>query len=87
MLECVKIFRYLGRVLSMYNDDAHAVRAQLIKARSCWNRVGKVPRGENALPRVCGKFWKSIVQSILLYCSKTWVISPALLKRLEGLQI
>jgi hypothetical protein len=44
-------------------------------------------RRENAPPRVSAKFYKAIVQSVLLYGSKTWVLSLAVLARLEGFHI
>jgi len=46
-----------------------------------------VLRRENAPPRVSAKFYKAIVQSVLLYGSETWVLSPAALARLEGFHI
>ena len=33
------------------------------------------------------KFYKAIVQSVLLYGSETWVLSPAVMARLEGFHI
>ena len=42
---------------------------------------------ENAPPRVSAKFYKAIVQSVLLYGSKTWVLSTAALARLEGFHL
>ncbi len=32
-------------------------------------------------------FFKAVVQAVLLYGSKTWCLSPALLARLDGFQI
>jgi hypothetical protein len=87
VLERVEVFKYLGRLLSMEDNDAQAVRANLRKARKVWARVGKVLTGENASPRVCGKFFKAIVQAVLLYGSETWVLSTASLKLLEGFSI
>ena len=42
---------------------------------------------ENAPPQVSAKFYKAIVQSVLLHGSKTWVLSTAALARLEGFHI
>jgi len=42
---------------------------------------------ENKLPCVSAKFYKVIVQSILLFCSETWVLSTAALARLEGFHL
>ena len=44
-------------------------------------------RKENAPPQVSAKFYKAIVQSVLLYGSKTWVLSTASLARLEGFHL
>ncbi len=86
-MERVKVFRYLGRLLSQDNDGVQAVRNQICKARGTWARIGQVLRRENAPPRVSAKFYKAIVQSVLLYGSKTWVLSPAFMARLEGFHI
>ncbi len=45
-----------------------------------------VATGECA-PTVSAKFYKAIVQSVLLYGSETWVLSSALMARLEGFHI
>ncbi len=74
-------------MLSMQDDDVHVVRAQLNKACSCWNRLDMILNGESASPRVCGKFLKAVVQSILLYCSETWALTLTLLTRLDGFQL
>jgi hypothetical protein len=87
VLERVEVFRYFGHLLSQDDDDIQAVRSQLCKARGTWARVGQVLRRENASPRVSAKFYKAIVQSVLLYGSETWVLSPAVLARLEGFLI
>ncbi len=81
------MFQYLGCMLSMHDDDTHVVRTHLAKAHSCWNWVALNLNGENASLCVCGKFWKAVMQSVLLYCSKTWVLTPTLLERLEGIQL
>jgi hypothetical protein len=44
-------------------------------------------RAENAPPHACSKFYKATVQSILLFGSKTWNLSPSSLKLLEGFHI
>jgi hypothetical protein len=74
-LERVEAYKYLGRMMSQDDDDTQAVCAQLRKARATWAWVGKVLRGENTPPTVAAIFYLAIVQAILLYGSKTWVIS------------
>ena len=87
VLERVRAFRYLSRLLSQDDNNIQAVRSQLCKARGTWARVGQVLRKENAPPRVSAKFYKAIVQSVLLYGSETWVLSTASLARLEGFHL
>ncbi len=36
---------------------------------------------------MCGMFYKATVQSVLLYGSETWSLSPLSMKRLEGFHI
>ncbi len=87
VLERVEVFRYLGRLLLQDDDDVQAVRNQLCKRHGTWARIGQVLRRENAPPRISAKFYKAIVQSVLLYGSETWVLSPAVMARLEGFHI
>ena len=71
-LEQVGVFKYLGRLLAMDDNDMQAVRHNLRKARGVWP------------PRVCGMFYKAVVQSVLLYGSETWTLSDSSIKCLEG---
>jgi hypothetical protein len=87
VLERVDVFKYLGRLLSQDNDNVQVVRAQLCKARSTWARVRNVLQAQNAAPRVSAMFYKAVVQSVLLYGSKTWVLSKTVMAQLEGFHI
>jgi hypothetical protein len=69
------------------NNNIQAICAQLRKARSTWAWVGQVFCSKNALPFVAARFYQAIIQAILLYGSKTWVISWTTLARLEGFHI
>jgi hypothetical protein len=84
-LERVEVFKYLGRLLAYDDNDARAVRGNLKKARGVWARLSRTIRAENASPpHACGIFYKATVQSILLFGSETWNLSPQSLKCLEG---
>jgi hypothetical protein len=83
----VEVFKYLGRLLAYDDNDAQAVRGNLKKARGVWSRLSHTIRAENASPRTCGIFYKATVQSILLFGSETWNLSPSSLKLLEGFHI
>ncbi len=87
ILEHVKVFKYLGRMMAQDDNDIQAIRAQLRKARATWVCVGQVLWSENASPFIAAQFYQAIVQAILLYGSKTWVISRTALARLQGFHI
>jgi hypothetical protein len=71
-LERVEVFKYLGRLLTYDNNDAQAVKGNLKKARGVWARLSCMIRAENASPHACGIFYKTTMQSILLFGSETW---------------
>ena len=80
----MKVFKYLGRLIAFDDDDTQVVRGNLAKARRVWARISRVLRAENASARACGMFYKATVQSVLLFRSETWFLSPTTLQRLEG---
>ncbi len=84
MLERVEVFKYLGRLMSQDDDNIQAIRAQIRKACSTWAHIGQVLRSENISPFVAARFYQAIIQAILLYGSKLWVISSTAMARLEG---
>ena len=86
-LERVEVFKYLGRLIAFDDDDTQALCGNLAKARRVWARISRFLRAENASARVRGMFYKATVQSVLLFGSKTWVLSPATLRHLEGFHV
>jgi hypothetical protein len=87
VLEKVEVFKYLGRLLAQDNDDVQAVRLQIRKAWGVWACVGQVLRAENTTPRVAAKFYKAVMQSVLLYGSKMRNLTRAVLAQLEGFHV
>ena len=87
VLEQAEVFKYLGRLLDQDDDNIQAMRQQICKARGIWARVGQVLQGENATPCVAAKFYKAVVQAVLLYGSKTWNLTQTVLAQLEGFYI
>jgi hypothetical protein len=75
VLEQVKVFKCLECHLAHDDDDIKAICAQLWKAHTTWARVGQVLHSKNASPNIATTFYKVVVQAILLYGSKTWVLS------------
>jgi L-rhamnose mutarotase len=87
VLEKVESFLYLGRILAQDDEDVRAVRSQIKKAGGTWARVGQVLQADNTPPKVSAMFYKAVVQSVLLYGSKTWNLTTTALARLEGFHI
>jgi len=83
-LERVEVFKYLGRLMSMDDNDIQAVRSNMRKARKVWGRLSRLLRMDNASPRVCGMFYKATIQAVLLFGSETWNLTPSAMKQLEG---
>jgi hypothetical protein len=81
VLECVEVFKYLGCLLAQDDNNAQAIRQQLQKAQGVWAHVGQVLRGENTAPMIAAKFYKAVVQAVLLYGSKMWNLTNLALAR------
>ena len=79
-------FRYLGRVISVADDDCPAVVRNLSWERAVWRRMAHILSREGAAPRVSGFFFKDVVQALLLFGSETWVVTPQMGKSLGGFQ-
>jgi hypothetical protein len=75
VLEQVKVYKYLGRMMAPDNNNNQALCAQLWKARATWARVGQFLRSKNTSLFVAARFYQAVIQAILLYGSETWVIS------------
>ena len=82
-----EVFKYLKRLHEFGHSETQAVRANLMKACKVWAWVSCVLWSENASPRVCGMFYKATVQSVLLFRSETWNLSPSAMKCLEGFHL
>ena len=89
VLERVESFQYLGRILAQDDDNVLATRSQIQKARGIWAQVGQVLQADNTPPKVSAKFYKAVVQSVLLYGSESWSwnLSTTALVRLEGFHV
>jgi hypothetical protein len=85
--EKVDSFQYLGRILAQDDDDVRAVRQQIKETQGIWARVGQVLMAANTLPKVSAKIYKAVMQSVLLYGSKTWNLTTTALAWLEGFHI
>ena len=80
----MKRFKYLGRLLDRSDDDRPAVLHNIRKARQVWGWLGKLLRREGSEPVVSEKFYRAVVQAVLLFGEETWVFMETIMQRLEG---
>ena len=60
-------FKYLGRILTVTDDDWPEVVGNLNKARMSWERLSWVLGREVADPRVSRAFYIAVTQAVLLF--------------------
>jgi hypothetical protein len=82
-LEKVDSFLYLGRWMMSNDGDMLAIDNNVKKARAKWACLSRVLSREGANPKIMAQFYISIVMSVLLYGSETWVITAENYKGLE----
>ena len=54
------------------------------KARKSWGRLKRIISREGATKRVSGNFFKAVVQQVLLFGAKTWVVLPRMERALRS---
>ena len=77
-------FSYLGRILHWLDDDWPAVLRKILKVRQVWWSLGKLLRQEGAEPFVSEKFYRTVVQAVLLFGADTWVPTSEMSQNIEG---
>ena len=61
-----------------------AVAGNLGKARKSWGRLERILIREGADKRISGKFFKAVVQQVLLFGAETWVLTPRIERVLDS---
>ena len=79
-------FKYLGRVLTVGDDDCLEVVGNLGKAWRSWGWLAKVLGREGADPKVSSSFYTAVTQAVLLFGAETWVLTPRMEKVLDSFQ-
>ena len=52
-----------------------------------WGCIGKLPPREGADPSVSEKFYRAVVQAVLLFGAENWGMLTAMAKKLEGVHV
>ena len=84
LLTAVYCFSYMGQMLLSSEDDWPAVERNLWRARVKWGRLAKILGREGEDSIKAGKLYMVVVQAMILFKSKTLVLTPWLEKSLEG---
>ena len=74
----VSYFKYLGRIISSYDDNWPVVVANLQKELNNWAWISHILGREGADANTLGIFYKTVVQSWLLFGSEIWVMTPCI---------
>ena len=83
-IERVKGFLYLGRWIQNNDDETDCIDLQLKTTRKRWFRIAKLLKRTGANAKIMGTFYKTIISTILLYGSESWVINKTNLLKLQA---
>ena len=72
----VTLFKYLGQVLKVVDEDWLAVVRNLWKAQKSWTRLARILGWEGSSLRVSGMLFKAVVQEAILLGPEAWVLTP-----------
>ena len=79
-------FKYLGRIVTDTDDDTTTVVLNLNKAGRAWGQIHRLLSHEKKRNlRTAVSIYRSIIESVLLYGSETWVLKGT--KTLHRLEI
>ena len=77
-------FPHMGRIVAYNNINWAALYQNIRKAWQRWGMVAKVVTKTGLPVRVKGMLYKATIKLVLLYGIKSWVVTGAMLKLLEG---
>ena len=80
----VDSFTYLGREIASSDDDFPACLWNLAKAKAKWGALSRVLKGEGASAQYRSRIYLIVVSTVLLYGSKTWVVTDRMKRVLEA---
>ena len=80
----VSLFQYLGKMLSSSDNNWTSVERNLRREQGKWVRSTKILGRKGADMRMAERFYVAVMQKVLLFWSKTWVMTPRLDKTLKG---
>jgi hypothetical protein len=83
-LDNVREFVYIGHNLLLMDEDAPYVHNNVVKALQMWTQASRILLHEKPTPSTTVMFYKSVAQTVLLFGSETWVVTPRMMNTLES---
>ena len=71
-------------MLTSTDNDEAAIECNIHRARQKWSMIGRILSTKHVSPRAMACFYKAIIQSVLLYGSKSWVLTRRTLQKLNS---
>ena len=87
LFEGVDSFNCLVRVLHRSDEYWPAVHRNIVIEIQVWGSLGKFLRSEGSDLIVAEKFYRPVVQAMLLFGLETWDLTAAMLQKIEGVHM
>ena len=71
----VTSLKYLGNIMTASDDDWPELLRNLNNSRKSLDPLSTILRKEGENPRVLGKFFKAVVQAVIIMGSETWMMT------------
>jgi hypothetical protein len=83
-IKIVEEFEYLGRIVMKDDRDGPAVMRNLARVRAKWASMRRFLVRDAADPKTMATFYRTVVLSVLLYGSESWVLTGNLMRQLRS---
>ena len=60
---------------------------QIARAKAKWWRMAKILKSQGANSKIMAKFYKAVIQAVLLYSSELWVLTKANIRKLNSFHL
>jgi hypothetical protein len=83
-IEMVNEFKYLGRIVTQDDNDETAVKRNIVRAREKWASMRRFLIVDDLDPKTISVFYRTVVLSVLLYGSESWVLTTDKMRQLRS---
>ena len=83
-IEMVNEFKYLGQMVTQDDNDKTAVKRNIERAREKWVSMRRFLTVDDVDPKTMSVFYRTVVLLVLLYGSKSWVLTTDMMHQLRS---